>query len=284
MRAILGTIALEPNRWTAFKEPRTDLLAMLPQIRQAGFDQLELWQNHIALRPLSAVRALKAKGDELGVTFAYIGVYPVFVASGPEAREQERIQADLLDKADLLGTRRLKIMLGTGLSGSKATAAQVSLTAERFGVWYRAALARGIRMCVELHGGTLFDPVEVGEQFLRDHPEFEVTICYQPYDFYDTDRALALADRFAGRISHVHLQSPVPRDRGRQYDLLESGSLDYRRLLPHILRHNREATMTLEFVKDCIQEGAHFDVAPVLANARRDADFVEALLRDEGLS
>jgi sugar phosphate isomerase/epimerase len=283
MRAILGTIALEPNRWTLFKEPATDLIPLLPRIRQAGFDQVEVWQNHLSLRPMAAVRALKAKGDEAGVAFTYIGVYPSFVAAGPEAKEQERIQEDLLDKAGILGTRRLKIMLGTGLSGGKATPEQVRLTADRFGRWYRAATARGIRMAVELHGGTLFDPVEVGERFMQEHPELDFTICFQPYDFYNTDLALALADRFAGRISHVHLQAPQPREKGRQYDLLEEGSLDYRRLLPHILRRNPGATMTLEFVKDCIQPPGPFDVAPVLANARRDADFVERILSEEGL-
>lgn len=283
MRAILGTIALEPNRWTAFKEPATDLIGLLPRIRDAGFDQLEVWQYHVSLRPLVAVRALKAKAEEAGIGFPYIGAYPCFVAAGPEAREQERIQADLLDKAEILGTRCLKIMLGTGLRGSQASAEQLRLTAERFGRWYRDARGRGISMAVELHGGTLFDPVEIGERFMQDHPEFDFTICFQPYDFFNTEQALRLADRFAGRISHLHLQAPQPREKGRQYDLLEEGALDYRRLLPHVLHRNPGATMTLEFVKDCIQAGPLFDAGKVLANARRDADFVERVLKEEGL-
>jgi len=282
MRAILGTIALEPHRWTAFKEPRMDLIELLPAIRRAGFDQLEVWQNHIALRPLSAVRALRAKGDECGVSFAYIGVYPIFTAAGLEAREQERLQADLLDKAEVLGTRRLKIMLACGLKGGEATPEQLRLVADRFGPWYREALSRGIRMAVELHGGTVFDPVEAGERFMRAHPEFDFSICFQPYDFQDTAKAIALADRFAGRISHVHLQAPQPRERGGLYDALEEGALDYRRLIPHLVRHNPGVTFTLEFVRDCIQKEAPFDVEKVLASARRDADFVEAILESLG--
>jgi sugar phosphate isomerase/epimerase len=279
MRAILGTIALEPNRWTAFKEPRMDLIELLPAIRRAGFNQLEIWQNHVSLRSLAAIRALRAKGDEVGMTFPYIGVYPIFTAGGLEAREQERIQADILDKAEILGTHRLKIMLACGLRGGEATPDQLRQVAERFGNWYREAKSRGIQMAVELHGGTVFDPVEAGERFMQAHPELDFTICYQPYDFQDTAKAMALADRFSGRISHLHLQAPQPQDQGGLYSLLEDSTLDYRRLLPHILRRNPTATMTLEFVRDCIAKDSPFDVDRVLASARKDADFVESILK-----
>lgn len=278
MRAILGTIALEPNRWTAYHEPRTDLLEVLPQVRAAGFDKLEVWQWHVTLRCLSAIRALKGKGDELGVQFVYIGVYPSFTASGVEGREQMRIQADILDKAEILGTSRLKVMLGCGLRGGVASPEQIQLTAERLGGWYNEAKRRGIGMCMELHGGTMFDPIEAGEKFMRDFPALDFTICYQPADFADTEKSLALADRFAGRISHIHLQAPQFRADGVMFDLLENGTLDYRRLLPHIVRHNPGATMTLEFVKDCIRSVSDFDLAAVLANARRDAEYVEGIM------
>lgn len=283
MRAILGTIALEPNRWSRFKDPKVDLIELLPLIREAGFDKVEVWQWHVTARTMNAVRAIKEKGDEVGVSFPYVGVYPWFILDGPDAREQERMQADVLDKAEILGTKTLKVMLGLGLKGGDATPEQVRLTAERFGAWYRAAKARGIGMAVELHGGTMFDPVDAGVAFMEQYPEFDFSICYQPYDFTDTDKAMALADRFAGRITHIHLQAPQKPDRGGKYDLLEEGTLDYRRLLPHILRANPGATMTLEFVKGCIQHDQPFNVMPVLANARRDAEFVERILEEAGL-
>ena len=278
MRTILASITLEPNRWTRFKDPKMDLIDLLPLIRAAGFDKVEVWQWHVTARTLNAARAIREKGDEVGVSFPYVGVYPVFIFDGADGREQERLQADVLDKAEILGTKTLKVMLGLFLKGGDATPEQVHLTAERFSAWYRAAKARGIGMCVELHGGTMFDPVDSGIRFMRDYPELDFTICYQPYDFPDTDKALALADRFAGRISHIHLQAPQSPERGGMYDLLEEGTLDYARLLPHILRANPGATITLEFVKDCIQHDRPFDVTPILANAKKDAEFVEGIL------
>lgn len=283
MRPILASLVLDNNRWSRFKDPKMDLLDLLPAIADAGFDKIEAWQYHLTPRSLAATQAIREKADELGISFPYIGVYPSFHQDGAPGREQARFQADILDKAEILGTKTLKIMLNVWLKGSDATPEQIRLIAHNFGAWYREAKSRGISMCVELHGGTLFDPVEVGEQFMRDYPELDFTICYQPYDFNDTDKAIALADRFTGRITHIHLQAPQPPERGGMYDLLEDCPLDYRRLLPYILRANPGATMTLEFIKDCIQPDRPFDITPILANARRDAAFVEGILHEAGL-
>lgn len=284
MRAILGTIALEPNRWARFKDPKMDLIDLLPLIKETGFDKVEVWQWHVTARSMNAVRAIKEKGDEVGVSFPYIGVYPWFILDGADGREQERMQADVLDKAEILGTNMLKVMLGVGLKGGDATPAQVQLTAQRFGAWYRDAKARGIGMSVELHGGTMFDPVETGIAFMEQFPELDFSICFQAYDFTDTEKAMVLADRFAGRITHIHLQAPQAMERGGMYDLLEDGTLDYRQLLPHILRANPDATMTLEFIKDCIQNDRPFDLTPILANARKDGEFVESIVGNPSLS
>ncbi|MFO7535462.1 MAG: TIM barrel protein [Kiritimatiellia bacterium] len=283
MRVILGTIALEPNRWTGKRNPRFSLLELLPLVKEAGFDKLEVWQWHVSGGYVRDMREARTRADDLGVTFPYIGVYPSFVLEGPEGREEERLRADILDKAEILGTSALKIMLGSGLKGSAATADQVALTAERFGNWYRAARARDISLAAELHSNTLFDPVECGIAFMNQFPELDFSICYQPYDFADTANALALADRFAGRISHMHLLAPRPKEEGGRYALLEEARLDYRTLIPHILRRNPTATMTLEFVKECVQDNPSFDLQPVLANARLDALFVERVLKEAGL-
>lgn len=278
-RCILGTIALEPNRWTGRRDPRFSLLSLLEPIRAAGFDKLEVWQWHLARLFLFEVREIRSKADDLGIRFPYIGVYPSFTLEGLEAREEERILADTLDKAELLGTQHLKIMLAAGLKGGQATPAQVQCVADRFGSWFQAAKRRGIAVCVELHGNTIFDPVDAGFAFMKQFPQFDFSICFQPYDFADTGKAKTLAARFAGRITHVHLQAPNFERRG-EYSLLEESSLNYRELLPLIIRDNPDATLTLEFVKHCIQEGPDFDLVRVLDSARQDAIFVDKLLSE----
>jgi sugar phosphate isomerase/epimerase len=278
MKSILGTIALEPNRWTGRRNPRYTLQELLPAVREAGFNQLEAWQWHVSGRYLKDIREIRALADSLGVTFPYIGVYPSFVLEGPDGREEERLQADILDKAEILGTPALKIMLGTGLKGSDLTPALEARTVDRFGAWQAAARARGITMAAELHGNTLFDPVEAGLAFMARHPELDFSICYQPYDFFDPAKALSLADQFAGRISHMHLQAPQRNETDGRFGLLENSPLDYPTLIPSILRRNPDATMTLEFVKDCTRPCDTFNLSLVLQNARRDALFVDGIL------
>jgi len=275
-RVILATIALEPNRWTGRRNPRYTLQELMPLARQTGFDKLEVWQWHISHPYLEEAREIRQQADRLGLSFPYIGVYPRFHLHGPEAREEARLQDDILDKAEILGTPTLKVMLAAGLKGSNATAEQLSLVAERFGAWYQNARSRGIGMVAELHAGTLFDPPDVGIAFLNRFPDFDVGICFQPFDFTDLDGALALAERFKGQIRHIHLQAPQKESKG--YVRLAESPLDYRRLLSPILRDNPGATMTLEFVKGCVQEDGPFTLAHVLTNAQRDAEFVESLL------
>lgn len=276
---ILATVALEPNRWTGKRNPRFALSDLLEPIRRSGFTRLEAWQWHLSCLYLQDVRELRARADDLRLSFPYIGVYPSFLLEGPDRREEERLQADILDKAEILGTPSLKIMLGRGVRGSDASDEQIEETARRLGRWLESARERGIAMAVELHGNTLFDPVDAGIAFMQRYPELKFTICYQPYDFADTNKALQLADRFKGMISHIHLQAPNPNQRGT-YDLLEEAAMDFRSLIPHLLRDNPHATMTLEFVKDCIQDAPGFDVERVLANAVKDAEFVARLLAD----
>ncbi|NQU10138.1 TIM barrel protein [bacterium] len=281
MPLILATVALEPNRWSADHHPAGRLLELLGPVRAAGFDQLEVWQWHATTPSLAALREIRARADQLGVRFPYLAAYPKFHLDGEDARAEEHTQQELLERAEILGCRALKIMLGAGLKGGDATPEQLTLTADQFGRWYQAGKDRGLAMCAELHGNTMFDPVEAGERFLAEHPELDFTICFQARDFTDTAGALALADRFAGRISHIHLQAPHGRHGGGGYDLLADGTLDYRRVLPHVLSKNPDATMTLEFVKDCLQPAGSFDLDRVLANARQDQEFVEKILQHQ---
>ncbi len=274
--AILGTIALEPNRWTGRRNPRYTLQELMPLARAKGFHQLEVWQWHICNPFLAEAREIRGQADELGISFPYIGVYPRFHLDGPDAREEARLQEDILDKAEVLGTPALKIMLAVGVKGAEATEEQLRTIGQRFAHWYQNARARGITMVAELHAATLFDPPEVGQAFLDRFPEFDVGICYQPYDFTDTEKAMALADRFRDRIRHLHLQAPRPDRKG--YAFLEECPLDYHRLLPHILRNNPRTTLTLEFVKGCVGEDGPFTLNHVLTNAQRDAAFVESVL------
>lgn len=45
----LGTVLLERNRWAKVRTPTVNISEWIPRITDAGFDGLELWQNHALL-------------------------------------------------------------------------------------------------------------------------------------------------------------------------------------------------------------------------------------------
>jgi len=247
---------------------------LLPHIAAAEFDEIEVWQWHATTPSLPELEIIREQADVLGVSMPYIGVYPVFhLEDGEEADQCQAELMDLIDRARILGATGFKLMLGRR-KGHDITPEEQTRHDTRFGVWYDACVAAGIQVVAELHGGTLLDPWEYGKKWLQNHPEFDVKICYQPYNFGDMDAALALADEFADRIVHIHLQA----SRDGKHVLLQNAPIDYARLLKRLLEHNPNATMTLEFVQDCIQNNQPFDLILVLQNAKTDAAFVRNLV------
>ena len=246
---------------------------LLPHIAAAGFDRIEAWQWHVSGATHDELDVICGLAQSLGITMPYMAVYPAFhLEDGPEAEQAQAALFDLIERAGVLGVGAFKIMLGSR-KGSEITEQETERHDRRFGEWYAACREAGIDIVAELHGGTLLDPYEVGKQWIDDHPEFEIGICYQPYDFLDPAAAVALADEFRGKIRHVHLQGRAA-DSGA-FCLLADSPLDYATLLPRLICDNGSPSMTLEFVKDCIQGDVPFDLGHVLRSAQDDADFVE---------
>jgi len=282
VNVMLNSIALEPNRFTAEKTPHLDVTKLLPMIAKAGFTAIEMWQYHISGKTLEEVKAVRQRGDSLGLTFPVFGAYPVFHLEGEDAEKEIASQMGLLERAEILGSSVIKMFLGK-IKGSEITPEQLKLTDERVGSWTAAAKARNIRFCAELHDNTLFDPEETGEAFLAHNPDLGMGVCYQPYDFQNTDACLALADRFAGRIIHVHLQGHGADNGhatpwGQNLCSLEESAIDYCQLLPRINDANPGVTYGIEFVRSGMGPAEELDYNVALAEALKDKVFAEAIL------
>ena len=271
---MLNSIAIEPNRWGNGQIPHKDITELLPIIAGGGFTSVEMWQYHISRKSIDEVREVRKVADNAGLSIPVIGAYPLFHLEGEEAEAERETQMGLLDRAEILGTPVIKMFLGR-VKGNEITPEQLAMTGERVIAWAEAARARGIRFCAELHGNTLFDPEESGEAFLASHPDLDMAICYQPYNFQSTEASLALADRFAGRIIHVHLQGHGPE---MEYVPLTEGVLDYSQILPKIASQNPGVTYGIEFVRGGMAPAESLDYSLALADARLDKEFVEGLL------
>ena len=72
----LGTIALEPSRWTWLSADEPGLIRVsewLGPIADAGFDGIELWEPHIRRADETEVRAILDHPLPIGVFNTYVG-------------------------------------------------------------------------------------------------------------------------------------------------------------------------------------------------------------------
>ncbi len=272
MELMLNSIALEPNRWTREKIPHFALKNLLAPINDAGFDAVEVWQNHLALLDSRAVQELKEAAEDSGVDFPAVGIYPAFHLD-PPGRDEERSRIlSIAAKAAEIGAKVLKMMPGTIPSAEldpelkRKSEVFVSELLEATGTY-------GLTFTLETHDGTLADDTDALQSFINSLGSERLKVCWQPYDFRHTGKAIALFDELSEHIIHLHLQG---RKSG-EMELLEHADIDYARVLQHIKATGFDGYASIEFVRDCVSESPEsFDLSRVLSNAARDREFVES--------
>jgi 3-dehydroshikimate dehydratase len=270
---LLNTIALDPNRWTPEKVAFHDLADLLPALAESGFRALEVWQYHVSRLSDDEVHALAEQARALGIAFPIVGLYPALHLEGEERAQEWEAMQQLVRRAERLGATIVKIFVGQ-LGSDKVGAAY-----ERSVAFARdlalVAGKHGLTLTAETHPDTLCDSVPATLRFFDDVDAANVRLCYQPFDFESTERTIADYRTLLEHIIHVHLQ-------GRCDDrmaLLEKAEVDYRGFLRTLAADGFDGYLCIEFVEGCVVERPEdFDLAHVLANARRDRAFVEAAM------
>lgn len=275
MQLVLNSIAVEPNRWTPGKIPHYRLAGLLGAIAKAGFRSLEVWQNHVATLDPEGVQELKSAGERLGITFAAVGMYPLFYQEGPARKEQLEWVDRVCRYAETLQAGIVKFPAGH-IASAELTPEQradaVAFTREMLDL----PSASGFTFTVETHGSTVADTAESTLRFIGEVGCDRFRVCWQPFDFSDTDKAIELYDELSPHVAHLHLQGRAKNE----MELLEKSEIDYRRVLAHILSSGFDGLASIEFVRDCVVESPdQFHLDTVLANAARDREFVESFAR-----
>lgn len=272
MELLLNTVMLEVNRWTQDHLLTARLVDLLPGIKGAGFDALEVWQYHLSRMDRLELEALIGRLDDLKMRMDVLGVYPLLHQTGSEGEAAAALADRMVDCAALLNARIVKVFAGR-VPSAEADEACRARSVERLREIAERVEKHGMELTAETHGNTLADTTESTLRLsdeLSDLPNFG--ICYQPYTFADTDAAMAEYDAVADSVRHVHLQNRDEKGNCR----LPDGWLDYRRLLSHIKGAGFTGPLSLEFTAGLFPpEGEAFDVQIVLDNAEKDRVFVE---------
>ncbi|NND70527.1 MAG: sugar phosphate isomerase/epimerase [Rhodothermales bacterium] len=265
-RVLLGSIALEPNRWTPDKIPHFDLEKLLPSIARAGFQGVEVWQFHIDALSQTELGKVAALAADNRIGFPSLALYPDLQTS---THDNEKNFSDIVQRCVALGVNRIKTFSGTE-SSSDLSESERDHAMDQLRLLIDVAAEDMITVSAELHQNSLTDSVEATLHTL-DTIDRPLNVCYQPIDFSSTESTLSDFRRLHETIDHVHLQGR----RSGNFSLLEDADIDYAEFFALAAELGYSGDYCIEFVEGCIvDQPDQLDLNKVLDTAARDRDFV----------
>jgi len=267
---LINSIALDPNRWITEKIGYYKFNQLLRPIANAGFHFVEIWGYHILREDEKSIISFRELGDSLGLQFPIIGTYPKLHLKGNERRhEMDRVKKIFSD-ADILGTKIIKIFVGN-LGTEKVTPAEYERSVKFMSEMSSLAMTLGFIVAGETHPKTLFDNIKSSKKFIYDVNATNFKVCFQPYNFYDTEQTLHDYEVLRDYVVHVHYQGR----KNKEMDLLENSDIDYDVLTKLLIETGFNGHISIEFLKDCVvNKASDFDLSLVLAHAQRDREFI----------
>lgn len=250
----IGTILLERNRWAPGKRPSYRVSEWLGRFAEAGFDGMELWENHAALCPAEEIDALVESPFRVAVYNSYAG----FDDSGGAERSRAAALAGRL--------RAAGIKFNLGKDPSLRETYLRNLRA------WRSALPGNVRMLCECHGGTIMeDPVRAGE-VLDELGDDSCQAIVTPFSC-DLEELRTWFERLGRSVTHAHVQ--MRGEDGRLVRLDRSPSFVKEAL--HVMREGGfDGTFTIEFTEGVGAERE--DIEGLFRAAARDLSFLKSQL------
>ena len=183
MTILLGTVAIEPNRWGTIDRTRRATVVLddwLDQIAAAGFDGIELWEGH-----LSDVVA-----TSITLPVAVFNSYMSFDDPDPSTRDQVA--------ADVARTPAGGVKVNVGADPERAGA-----YAERLAT-FTASLKPDVAVLCECHAGTIAeDPATAARILVAAGSADRMQAIVHTHE--DDDHLRARFDAYGERITHVHV-------------------------------------------------------------------------------
>lgn len=186
---LLGTVAIEPNRWGLRSPDRRPLAVVadwLDPAREAGFDGVELWENHATMASEDDVAALAGSGLPVPVFNSYAS----FEDEDDAARDAAR------GWMERLGATAIKYNVGNDPAEADRYGARLARFVD--------ALPDATAAICECHRGSAADDPAVAARILAaaGPPEKSQALVHLGEDDAYLD---AMFDALGDRIRHVHV-------------------------------------------------------------------------------
>ncbi len=187
---LLGTVAIEPNRWgtvSADRLPVTRLPDWLATIADAGFDGLEVWEQHLTME--SAATAEAIIGGPVPVQ-----IFNSYVSLDVDDSAERTFVADWVQQC---GASGVKFNVGNDPEAEGAYA-------ERISDWIEQ-LPADVSLFCECHEGISIaeDPAVAARIFSAAGPVDRLGALVHTHESFDHLRARF--DAYGDRIRHVHV-------------------------------------------------------------------------------
>lgn len=250
----IATVLLERNRWTKEKQPTFRVSEWAQRFAAAGFDGIELWENHIALAPPEELAALKAAPLS-------VRIFNSYATFGPED-DPRREQAAAFSRE--LGVRAVKFNVGSDPELFETYVAQV--------LKWRRQLPVEITPLCECHPGTVLEKPEAAARAFERWAEAGIGAIVHPFNLTPNE-VRSWMRHLGSALTHAHVQL----NRERRMQSLAA----YRDYVAEILQVMRDEGFTgnfsIEFTAG-VGGGVSEDMEQLFESACADMELLRELL------
>jgi 3-dehydroshikimate dehydratase len=233
------SIAYQQKKWSTPLVVETDLRDIIPRVRQAGYDGIEIWEPHLRGFDESGLRDLGSTLVEAGLAVPMISPYFNFTKSPDHIRDSLDLGRRLIETCQPLRPAALRCFTGT--ASHQATPKQWQGAADALRELATIAAAHGMFLALETHAWNLMDTVDSTFRLLDmvHHPA--LGIIFQPSTFAPDH--LAAMDRLRPHIRHIH----ATNNKEGQACTLAGGEMCWRTILDRLQEQPFEGFISVEW-------------------------------------
>lgn len=183
----IATVLLEANRWKREKIPTVKVSDWLERFEKAGFDGIELWENHAALADELELGRLRGARPPVRIFNTYASF-----SDEPDPRRERAVE---LSRS--LGVRGVKFNVGRDPECMNRYIDNV--------LRWREGLPRDIVPLCECHPGTVLEEPGKAAEAFRVWAEAGIEAIIHAFNLAE-ERLRAWFRQLGGAITHVHVQ------------------------------------------------------------------------------
>jgi sugar phosphate isomerase/epimerase len=225
----LGSILLEPNRWSEKREPSYRVSEWVDRIRGAGFEGIELWENHYYMADEKEREALESSSS-------FIEIFNNYTGFSDEFGESRRMASDAVRKLEAGGTK-------FNIGNNEGDWDLYVKTVNDWGL----QLPEGTRVLCECHPNTLVETPEGAAKAFSEWSDNRFEAIVHPFN-KDEAALKAWFEALGPRITHLHTQMRGAKD-FEAFCRIEDRAEKAKTAIKIMKDYGFRGTITIEFAK-----------------------------------